>query len=211
MQTPSCEEANEKKIKFLADLKPSVVVISARLGFWLENSRFDNGEGGKEEGGVNPLIAVSGTIEDNISKTVQTVLDFGHRVILVYPIPEVGWNVPAKVFAEKKAKTFWEFQRWLDEGGLETSLELYFRRQKKSFAGYEAIKDQPRLLRIFPHELFCDENKMKCVSHNKELFFYSDDNHLSHGGAQLLVRKLLASAAEKWGDTLNRPLGGTQF
>jgi peptidoglycan/LPS O-acetylase OafA/YrhL len=199
-QTPSCEEATNKKFEYLAGLKPSTVVISNRLGFWLENSRFDNGEGGKEEGALNPLVAISGTIAGNVSRTVQSVLDLGHRVILVYPIPEVGWSVPQKVLAETKTKTFWELQLWLKEGGLETSMDLYFQRQKRSFAAYDAVRDQPGLLRIYPHKLLCDEEKMKCMTHNNDFFFYSDDNHLSHDGAKMLVRSMLSDASAKWPD-----------
>jgi peptidoglycan/LPS O-acetylase OafA/YrhL len=208
-QTPSCEEANNKKLEFLAGLKPSTVVISNRLGFWLENSRFDNGEGGKEEGALNPLVATSGTIADNVARTVRAVLDLGHRVILVYPIPEVGWSVPQKVLAEAKTKTFWELQQWLKEGGLETSMDLYFRRQKRSFAAYDAIGDQPGLLRIYPHKLLCDEEKMKCMTHNNDFFFYSDDNHLSHDGAKLLVRKMLSDAVGKWPDLISLSRAGS--
>ena len=46
--------------------------------------------------------------------------------------------------------------------------------------------------RVFPHQLFCDkEIKLRCATHNNDVIYYADDNHLSRDGAVLLNNEIL--------------------
>jgi peptidoglycan/LPS O-acetylase OafA/YrhL len=197
-QEPSCLEANRAKYKFLAKHRPSTVVISQRMGFWLEGARFDNGEGGHEQGPNNSIIAVRGSAMENVTRTIRSVLDMGHRVVLVYPVPEVGWIVPQKVLSEISGKSYVEVEAWLNNGGVRTSFDLYLRRNRKAFEAYDAVASNDRLLRVYPHFLFCNEGARYCFTHDRSEFYYSDDNHLSHAGGKRLVERILADADAKW-------------
>jgi peptidoglycan/LPS O-acetylase OafA/YrhL len=197
-QEPSCLEANQAKYKFLTNNRPSTVVISQRMGFWLEGTRFDNGEGGREEGPRNRIIAVRGSAIQNVTRTIRSVLDMGHRVVLVYPVPEVGWVVPQKVLSEISGKSYAEVKAWLQTGGVTTSFDLYLRRNRRAFEAYDAVASNDRLLRIYPHLLFCSEESRRCFTHDRSEFFYSDTNHLSHAGGKRLVERILADADAKW-------------
>ena len=43
------------------------------------------------------------------------------------------------------------------------------------------------IIRIYPHKLFCNNLlQNKCLTHNDEDIFYSDNNHLSLKGAEML-------------------------
>ena len=97
-------ELQTERLKFISNAEPSFVVVGGRLPLVLEEERFDNQEGGRE-GDMNDIfldpehaLQTKGKrkkyIKRQYRKTIKKILDAGHTVILVYPIPEVGWNVP---------------------------------------------------------------------------------------------------------------------
>ena len=67
-----------------------------------------------------------------------------------------------------------------------TSHETYKKRAKYSFEILDSIKGE-NIYRVFPHKIFCDSLiKHRCVSHNDKKIFYSDDDHLSSKGAEMI-------------------------
>ena len=60
------------------------------------------------------------------------------------------------------------------------------KRAKYSFEILDSIKGK-NIYRVFPHKIFCDSLiKHRCVSHNDKKIFYSDDDHLSSKGAEMI-------------------------
>jgi hypothetical protein len=172
---------------------PSIAVLGGRLPFYLEGVRFDNGEGGEEKGdgaisgrpGSEDLSRVirQNQVAESIRDTVQELLDHGHTVVLIYPIPEVGWDVPDEIFR----RAFLQVPQWPLNNPVTTSAQRYFERAASSFDALDAIQED-NVVRIYPHTLFCSETPGgRCITHSSTEIYYSDDDHLSKAGNRLLA------------------------
>ena len=64
-------------------------------------------------------------------------------------------------------------------------------RSKSSFLLFDKIEGK-NILRIYPHKLFCNTiKKGRCLTHDNEYIFYSDDDHPSIKGAELINNLIL--------------------
>jgi peptidoglycan/LPS O-acetylase OafA/YrhL len=170
-----------------------VVVIAARWTAYAVNSRFDNGEGGVETGPMHPF-AVAGTPASAAAYTprlmqvfvdgVRRYLAAGYKVVLVYPTPEAGWNVPATLsklaLFERKA-----------EVSLSTDYRLFLARNRPVMDAFDGI-DDPGLFRVRPDEVLCNViDRDRCTNAAEGEIYYYDDDHLSNTGANLVVPSIV--------------------
>jgi peptidoglycan/LPS O-acetylase OafA/YrhL len=198
--------------RVLKQQKNSIIIFGGRLPLYLSNDKFDNKEGGVEDGtGIENInikwkykFVSSGKFE-NIQSSFQTSvyeLSKTNNIILIYPIPEVGWNVPRKLFnnlpkmiGEIKDKNYIK-NYLIPKNYITTSYVVYKERAKSSFELLDSIKGE-NIYRVYPHLIFCDTLiKERCITHDNKNIFYSDDDHLSVKGAEI-VNKLIISEIEK--------------
>ena len=88
-----------KLIRELKSKKDSVVIIAKRYALYLHNEYFDNKQGGKSGvGSWSYSYQLSSENIDFEGSFINAINDISknNKVILVYPIPEVGWDVPKK-------------------------------------------------------------------------------------------------------------------
>ncbi|MDD9898562.1 MAG: SGNH hydrolase domain-containing protein, partial [Candidatus Melainabacteria bacterium] len=188
-----------------------IIITGGRLTALIETEYFDNQEGGSEhlDDSLHRLQepGFKGSEEERINKisTVikeasEELLDYGHKLVLVYPIPAVGWNVPRRFKKLMKDKSN-RVKAWLDHGGVTTSYKVFQTRNKRVYAIYDSIKDHPNLLRIYPEKLFCNRDYIgRCQTEDDKHIFYIDDNHLSLYGAKILVDDIFSKMEAKWQD-----------
>lgn len=113
----------------------------------------------------------------------------GNKIILIYPIPEVGWNVPNEILK----RFIFEKKDFIVDNYVTTSYDTFKKRTESSFKLLDTIQGQ-KILRIYPHELFCDNLiSDRCISHDDDEIFYSDDDHLSEIGAKMLNNLIISS------------------
>ena len=187
----SCIKYNETVLEYLKSSSIDTFVLLARWTLGIEGERFNNFEGGKETGGEYRLGVVGHTFngsEENRKGRIATryvegikeILALGKRVILVYPIPEAGWNVSSYLAkASIHGKDF--------GGMLSTSFEIFKRRNALTYSALDAI-EHPNLIRVKPAEIFCDSYaKGRCLNQLNGVLLYYDDDHLSSAGAKLVV------------------------
>ena len=126
-------------------------------------------------------------IFDNYRLTVQKLIDNGHKVILVYPIPEVGWHVPYKLFNSIPKNNLSEIKSYLKpKNFITTSYQVYKDRTKSSFELLDSIKSE-NIYRVYPHKLFCNTLvKDRCITHDNKDIFYADDDHPSLKGSEMI-------------------------
>ena len=106
-----------------------------------------------------------------------------NKIILVYPTPEAGQN-PNQVILNQWVKQRFSKKFYLQNFNI--SYEVFKNRTKSSFELLDSIKGK-YIYRVYPHTLFCDTNiKNRCVTHDDKNTFYSDDNHLSSKGAEMV-------------------------
>lgn len=169
----------------------SIVILSGRLPLYLTTRHFDNTEGGREGGKIGggywkSFKPIDGTSrEDKIVESLMLLMDKGHKVIVVYPIPEVGVHVPKRLLALIQPEDK-DLSKWLGKKRITTSYQVYKDRTKSSFELLDGIEHE-NLYRVYPHELFCDNQlKGRCVTYDDKHIFYSDDDHPSRKGAEMI-------------------------
>lgn len=192
-----CADFNQEVEQYIA-AKPSIeyVVMVSRWTRMLSDKGFDNGEGGVEHNNHLVDVITNGVRESNPEKvrikklqqklqnTVKYYLGAGKKVVLVYPIPEVGWAAP-KYIAHQKL--FGESNQTNS-----TSYARFKERNQISFDTLDAIPDQENLIRVYPDQVLCDTFvKDRCVFELNGEALYFDDNHLANPGALMVVKEIL--------------------
>ena len=204
-------ELQKQRREFILSYENSIVILGGRLQLILSEKRFNNTEGGDEG------TKLFGKFEDFLQypdinlidyeerkkaifqeykNTVLDLIENGHYVILVYPIPEVGWNVPRKIFnlvpknVSKVDKNVL-YER-IKNNPITTSYEVYNKRTEESFKILDGIQHD-KIFRVYPHKLFCDiVIKNRCITHNDKDIFYSDADHMSIKGSEKVIKLIMA-------------------
>ena len=166
---------------------------------FVDRMLFDNQEGGVEPGKSRRQIVLDSEnriwIDGDLKRQeIYQFLDFLAQnqkyVVLVYPVPEVGWNVPRATLQKLILN---------DEANIQdvtTSYALYRKRNKF----VNEVLDQWNnglIYRIKPDEVLCGHpEKDRCYAQFEGVSYYSDDNHLSYAGSVRLAEKIAAAVRE---------------
>ena len=175
--------------KNLPQEKNSIIIFGGRFPLYLNNSYFNNFEGGIENQKIK-FKYLSKNNYNSLSVSFNTEvlrLSKNNKIIIVYPIPEVGWHVPPKlknlILKDKKLLIKSNFSK---EKFVTTSFEVFKERTKSSFKLLDSIQGE-NIYRVYPHTLFCDTTiKYRCVTHDDQNIFYADDDHPSLKGAEMI-------------------------
>lgn len=180
-----CHEFMTRALE-LARQDNALILLAARWTLYARGNGFDNGEGGVEmvEPGAVDVIGWtpdSGREDRVLRGYRESLLDIlkNARVILVYPIPEAGWDVP--YYTGKK------LLNGENASLVTTSFKRYIERNAPVIDVFDSIS-HPNLYRVRPHEVLCDtfaERRCALVAGGRVLYF--DDNHLNTVGAKLLA------------------------
>jgi hypothetical protein len=109
--------------------------------------------------------------------TVSRLLSAGKKVVLVYPVPEVGYDVPltlARMARDRRDVT--SFTR---------PFSYFQQRQAPVFDALDRAGDSSLIVRIYPHRLLCDG--VRCIVYAGGKPLYRDDDHLSPAGADFVA------------------------
>lgn len=200
-----CYEYNEDIYKHIeANDSVEYVVLMARWGAYLEGSIYENGEGAIEYGSDAPVdLIVDGIKQNNTTierkqkvtkayrNSIEYLLSLGKKVILVYPVPTPGWDVPDYLL--KNVFIYDGRFRELDYGIGSIDYQKFKARNLWVHEAFDSIKKSADLYRVYPEKLFCNSYlNGRCVVHNGTEIFYRDDDHLSFAGADL-VSKVIVS------------------
>ena len=181
----SCPDSEADKItEFIKSINNSIVIYGGRIPLYLSQQGFYNGFE-KEETNLETLVDV----DYEVKKVLNLLIENNNEIILIYPIPTQGWNVPNLFFYEK-------FD-WGDTVGY--PYELWTERSKESKKLLDSIQSN-KISRIYPENIFCKGFVYNtCVGAFKDKLFYSDDDHLSDEGA-ILVGDLIIQEIMKFLD-----------
>jgi peptidoglycan/LPS O-acetylase OafA/YrhL len=197
-----CGEHHKSTIELLkSDASIDTVILFARWTFFIELDRFNNGEGGREVGGpVVPIISQFGgespsdlhsQIAELYKRSIEEIVGLGKRVVIIYPQPEVGWDVPALL--GKSALYGEDVTR-----PLSTSYSRFRERSLRAYAALDGIEESKYILRILPEKLFCNTMiKNRCVAEDGNYSFYRDDDHVNNLGAGLIAKEVVRAMIEK--------------
>jgi len=85
-----------------------------------------------------------------VRDSVQYFLDRGKKVVLIYPVPEAGWNVPNHISRFYSKKNDLKFH----EEVASTSHQVFKRRNKRTIDAFDNISPNDNLYRVFPEKFF---------------------------------------------------------
>ena len=191
---------NIKIDNFLKENSDLIIILHHRWAIRFLETYFDNEEGFKEDHKLTETYLEPTNIKSNslnerqeylkkeLLSQINMITNLGHTLILVYPVPEMGFNVPT-LFKTNfyKLRNLNSYQVPI----LTTSYEVYKKRNKLIFDILDSVQS-PNIYRIYPHELFCNTIKInRCIANNDKSIFYSDDDHLSLEGSKLVVNDIM--------------------
>jgi SGNH domain (fused to AT3 domains) len=187
-----CIDANRKKLEFvLANDKIKTVILAARWSLYLDGRFTSNGDA-ENNNGVPVLSGAHGqalplfsaqtrrTFRKSLSTLVDKLLDDGKHVILVYPVPETGYDIPSTLALLSEKGT--------DPASFTTSYAAYVERQSNALRILDGLGTDPMLTRIYPADIFCASTRCLTYAHGSPLYF--DSHHLSIPGARMLQAQL---------------------
>ena len=174
---------------------PSTLVLLARWTIYIEQERFINEEGGVEAGDKATWIAPKSNeltyfdaIKTSYANSIRLMLNNGHKVILIYPVPEMGWDVP------RRLSRIYSVNNFLAPSDASTSYEVFQKRNVRANEALDDIGSHPNLIRIKPENIFCNTFiTNRCLGHISNSPLYYDDDHLSNEGAKLVVKEIMKS------------------
>jgi hypothetical protein len=121
---------------------------------------------------------------------IKNIINQGHKLILVYPVPEMGFNPYKLLHSEFVRKFTFDVENY-SPSILTSSYEVYKRRNKLIFEILDSVQSS-NIYRVYPHTFFCDkEIKNRCVANDKEIIYYHDSNHLSGQGSKFVVADII--------------------
>ena len=189
--------------KTLKKNKDSIIIFGGRLPLYLDNKYFDNKEGGIEgEAWENKLISDGkyDTIQSSFKNSINE-LSKNNKIILIYPIPEIGWNTQNKIL-NQYSKNFFSSKRKVELKYVTTSYQVYKDRTKSSFELLDSLRGE-NIFKVYPHKIFCNTLiKDRCVTHDDDKIFYYDDDHPSIEGAEM-INSLIIKQIKRIEDKLN--------
>ena len=188
----------------------SVVIVGGMMPLYLEEEFFDNKEGGNTSifrskltlNGKTNYFAKEGfeslssnerpnVISNSFKQEMLLLANKGYKIILQYPIPEVGWHPKNKMLSYFYKPYILVDNDDISNKEITTSYLSYLNRTEKTFKLYDSIVHS-NIFRIYPHELFCNnKNNSRCITHNQEEFFYYDEVHTIGKGNKLIVDQII--------------------
>ena len=178
------EWLNENK----KSLNSRIIIWHSRLPLYF-HGKFDNKEGGIEEF-PHPLIPyekIPKNKEDLIDEIIVENFGFYSKnsniLIIIYPVPEVGWNVPRMLIGR------WRSGVALKNLSLSTSFNVYKKRAKRSIQVLDKIRLK-NVRRIYPGDHLCSEESGRCHNFDDRGALYYDDDHLSNTGIIMIMEEI---------------------
>ena len=189
-------KTQENRRKTILSSKDSIVIIGGRLDVYVSGRRYNNGEGHEEQ--FEWWIFKSPenfSIQKGIRDSIEELLFNGNKVILIYPVPGVGFDINKKIF-DRFIYDKSSFEADLLKNPITTSYKNYIEYAKASYEILNSI-NHSNLYKVYPHQLFCNiKIQGRCMVHDSEHTFYLDNNHLSYFGNKILTKAVIKKIKE---------------
>ncbi len=171
-----CKAYNDKRMTILKGLENATIVIFLRTPMYLEGEFFENGTRQAYGGRLEPPDVPS--IARDFDETYGAILGRGNRMVLIYPYPEVGFNVPKKIMVEGGRNPI-VVKQWLKDNPITVDYAAFEERTQSTRAVYDALSSD-RVVRVYPDRFLCNtEYEGRCATHTLDEVYYADSNHPS--------------------------------
>jgi hypothetical protein len=121
---------------------------------------------------------------------LQKLLATQKQVLVVYPVPEVGWDLP-----------LYNFSTYLQTGNVPSDVStsrVLYRTRNQFMLDTLDDKRMDAIVRIRPEDFFCKVGDgQRCMAQVNWQPFYYDTNHLTSAGAKPIAAAISQSLAGK--------------
>ena len=181
-----CDEFVEQAFKELSAREIKTVIILDRRNAYLLGTGATYNDGTKEPADtrIYPVsLGPDANETDRITEierlhlaTIQRLRDMNIKIILIYPVPEIGIHVPDTLV--ERVRT--------GELPLTLDLNLHQARQAPLKALKTLAANDSGIMTIDPADIFCETTI--CRTHNASEIYYTDRDHLSRAGTDLFLQ-----------------------
>lgn len=183
-----CSRRSNNLIPFLSSFHDPIVIYNSRLPLFLEMEKFDNLEGDREANyktiSKKHIMKNRPIREKALLETLNELKKVSKNLVIVYPVPEQGFNIRDKLFSHKN-----DINSYADLPTISTNYKTFTERSKSSYAILNKVTGK-NTLKIYPEKIFCTEETGRCLVSDKDKIYYSFDNHVSPLGSKLIVDKI---------------------
>jgi len=175
----ACNNNYMKNIRDYIDsyTKPSLIIYLTRYAYYIEGkTKVDPGY----ELNLPSMLSKSGVdFKTGLKKTFYDILNQGHELVLIYPIPESEKHIP-KIYKKNIYKNNFNFY---------INYEDYISRNESSKRLLDSIKHK-NVYKFYPEKFFCKDRK-KCITIINDKILYSDHDHLGYHGSEFISKLIL--------------------
>jgi peptidoglycan/LPS O-acetylase OafA/YrhL len=177
---------NEAAVQALSRQEIRYVIVAARWSKHIVGSTV--GLGRAEQAGASsnlPGVHSASEARDAFRRGLdQAFLRLsGQQIVLMYPVPEVGYNVPALLYSRRRAG------RDISSVGLREPVAYYPKRHELAKAMLQELQSSHHAQALHPEEFLIRNGELLISQDGQAL--YRDDDHLSCLGSRPVVAEIM--------------------
>ena len=189
-----CNLNYQNKIRDLLLNSPkSIIIFSGEYPIYIDRKFYNNSEGNFRRNKYHLYFKSKNeniSLEDQFIKSINELLDYGHKIILQYPVPQLGWDPKREIFYQNV------FSKKITLFTASVSFDSFKNYIKNTENLFDKI-DHKNLHRVYPENIFCNSLlQSRCVAHNLEELYYFDDHHLSLEGSRIVNDQIIDKIKE---------------
>lgn len=179
---PDCRPFNDRVLAMILRHKEiTTVILMARWGKNAQGTAYgDEGNGfvpiGDDEGRAQKPSDNAAIFARGLDRTVAALRASGKQVLLVGPVPEIGWTVPqvlARLEQEHKGNAV-----------VAPPAKAFYEREAQVLPLFHRMAERDGVSAVFPHDYLCQSGR--CAVRKNGIPLYRDEHHLSDYGAKKL-------------------------
>ena len=100
-QKKSGQRITKKNRDLLLSSPKSIIIFSGEYPIYIDGKFYNNSEGNFRREKYHLYFQSKDnktTFEENFINSINELLNYGHKVILHYPLPQLGWDPKRKIF-----------------------------------------------------------------------------------------------------------------
>jgi peptidoglycan/LPS O-acetylase OafA/YrhL len=186
-KTKCNEELQMKRLNMILKEKNSIIVLGGHIQKYLSEKDVKLVDNQYKYGDWHSTYLISKSDKEKRLLTTLSKISKNNIIILLYPFPEVGYNLSQRInnIYKKNKNSFRE------KSLMTIDYKLYTERNKETFEIYDKIKN-PDIIKVYPHKAFCNkEIKNKCVFNELKNIYFYDEIHPSGYGAHMINQLIL--------------------
>ena len=179
---PACRTFNDRVLQMILRHKEiTTVILMARWGKAAQGTAYGNeGHGfvaiGDDEAHAQKPADNAAIFARGLKRTVDALRADGRQVLLVGPVPEIGWTVP-QVLARLA-------QEHREHVVVAPPAKKFYEREAEVLPLFHAMAEKKGVTAVFPHDYLCKSGR--CAVRKDGIPLYRDEHHLSDYGAKKL-------------------------